>query len=276
MKKLIMSTVIGVSLLAGGVSHATPEQDQEAFQNFFTKRFKNTPKEDFINGVYSIDAPSREQWEQIEEFPPYELAIEEGETMYNTPFANGKSYADCFGDDVSAIRARYPMFDSDRGEVVTLELAINECRAANGEEKLKWAKGPIASVSAYIAYEGRDATINVEIPNDAALAAYEAGKELYYTRKGQLNFACASCHMYGAGMKARADLMSPSFGHTSGFPVYRSKWGAMGTLHRRFKGCLENIRAKPFKPQSAEFRNLEYFMSYMNNGLALNGPSARK
>jgi sulfur-oxidizing protein SoxA len=58
--------------------------------------------------------------------------------------------------------------------------------------------------------------------------------------------------------------------------VYRSKWGELGTLHRRFGGCNKQVRAKPFKPQSEEYRNLEYFLTHMSNGIEFNGPSARK
>jgi hypothetical protein len=50
----------------------------------------------------------------------------------------------------------------------------------------------------------------------------------------------------------------------------------MGTLQRRFAGCHKNIRAKPYAAQGEEYRNLEYFVSYMSNGLEFNGPAARK
>ena len=50
----------------------------------------------------------------------------------------------------------------------------------------------------------------------------------------------------------------------------------MGTLHRRFAGCHKNIRANPYKAQGEEYRNLEYFVTYMSNGLEFNGPAARK
>ena len=50
----------------------------------------------------------------------------------------------------------------------------------------------------------------------------------------------------------------------------------MITLQQRFAGCVRDVRAKPFELQSREFRNLEYFLSYMSNGLELNGPGARK
>ena len=47
-------------------------------------------------------------------------------------------------------------------------------------------------------------------------------------------------------------------------------------LHGRFAGCVRDVRAKPFELQSLEYRNLEYFLSYMSNGLEFNGPGARK
>ena len=47
-------------------------------------------------------------------------------------------------------------------------------------------------------------------------------------------------------------------------------------IPQRFAGCVRDVRAKPFELQSTEFRNLEYFLSYMSNGLEFNGPGARK
>ena len=50
----------------------------------------------------------------------------------------------------------------------------------------------------------------------------------------------------------------------------------MISLHQRFFGCVRDVRAKPFELQSVEYRNLEFFLSYMSNGLTINGPGARK
>lgn len=161
---------------------------------------------------------------------------------------------------------------------MTLPLAINECRVNNGEKPLKYKKGAIASLLAYMSYESRGQTIDVSIPaSDAdAMAAYEAGKEFYYSRRGQLNLACSHCHVMYSGSHLRTDVLSPAIGHTSGWPVYRSKWGELGTLHRRFDGCNKQVRAKPFPAQGEEYRDLEYFLSYMSNGVDYNGPSSRK
>ena len=74
----------------------------------------------------------------------------------------------------------------------------------------------------------------------------------------------------------RADRLGPSLGHPTHFPVYRSKLGRVISLHERFYGCVRDVRAKPFPLQSEEYRNVEYFLSYMSNGLDINGPGARK
>ncbi len=279
MKNVILTCGVAICVLAclPITSFATPQSDLESFRDFFYKRFPDTAKDDFINGVYSINAGAREQWEAIEEFPPYEINIESGEELFNVPFANGKSYADCFENGGIGIRQNYPHFDAKSGKIITLESAINSCREANGEKKLKTKKGKLADISAYMAYTSRGNTIDVKIPDDPrAMAIYEEGKRQFYTKRGQLNMACADCHLHYSGNLARADLLSPALGHVSHFPVYRSKWGGLGTLHRRYAGCNNNIRAKPFKAQSAEYTALEYFHSYMSNGLELNGPGSRK
>ena len=43
-------------------AQATPDQDLKEFREHYFKKFPDTPKDDFINGVYLIDSPSREQW----------------------------------------------------------------------------------------------------------------------------------------------------------------------------------------------------------------------
>lgn len=277
MKRLLLITAAAVLTAAPFISNASPEDDLKAFRGYFLERFPNVPLEEFANGVYAIDAASREQWEAIEEFPPYEIAIEEGEEIFNTPFKNGKTFASCFRNGGIGVKGDYPYFDTKKGEVVTLELAINECLEKNGEKPLKYKKGKIASIAAYMAYTTRGQIIDIKIPHDQrALDAYEFGKHFYYARRGQLNMACAHCHVDNAGNKIRADILSPALGHMSHFPVYRSKWGGLGTVHRRFGGCNKQVRAKPFPAQSKEYRDLEYFLTYMSNGIPWNGPGARK
>ena len=275
MKKIILLALGG--MLAIGIAWATPEDDRLAFIDYHKKRFPDVAVEDYVNGVYAIDKAAHEQWQQIEEFAPYELALGEGEELFNTPFTNGKTYADCFPNGGVGIRQDYPYFDTKTGQVKTLELEINECREKNGEKPYGYKKGKIASLSAYMAYTSRGNKLNIVIPDDPrALEAYEKGKEYYYSKRGQLNFSCADCHIKSSSMMIRADKLSPALGHPTHFPVYRSKWDDMGTLHRRFGGCNKQVRATPLPAQSEEYRNLEYFLTYMSTGMVVNGPGSRK
>lgn len=269
--------LICLAFTVSATVYADPEKDKQVLTDFFKSRFSDVPMHEYANGSYAYDTVGRESWEAIEEFPPYEIAIDDGQAMWEKPFANGKTYKDCFPDG-PAIAHKYPTWDKKQQMVVTLALAINQCREANGEKALKYKKGSINNILSYIAYESRGKKTQVVIPADepGALAAYENGKKFYYTRRGQLNFSCATCHVQNAGMQIRSEILSPTLGHTTHFPVYRSKWGTVGTLHRRFTGCNKQVRAKPFKAQGEQYRNLEYFLTYMSNGLELNGPGARK
>lgn len=278
MRKLAL-TITAVALVAGLplTVQASPAQDLKSFREHFIKRFPGVPLEEYKNGVYAINADARSSWESIEEFPPYEDQLMHGEELFNTPFANGKTYASCFPKGGKGIRQNYPYFDSKTGQIKTLEQEINECRTKNGEKTLGWKKGDIAAISAYMASTSNGKKLNVKIPNDPrALAAYERGKLHFYAKRGQLNLSCANCHYDNAGRMVRADTLSPALGHPTHFPVYRLKWSGLGTIHRRYGGCNKQVRAKPFKAQSDEYKALEYFHTYMSNGISVNAPSSRK
>ena len=277
MKRLLKVALLGAVALGTAAAQAGPAEDLNDFRGYFKKKFPNVEFQEFANGAYALDEVARANWEAIEDFPPYEPFIDSGEAMWNKPFKNGKTYADCLGSP-EGLKAKYPMWDAKKGMVMTMELALNNCRKANGEKPLKYKKGKINDIMSFLAYQSRGLKTDVKVPagEPGALAAYEQGKQFYYARRGQLNFSCAHCHKDSAGLLLRTELLSPALGHTTGFPVYRSKWGTVGTLHRRFTGCNKQVRAKPFKAHGEEYRNLEYFLTYMSNGIELNGPSARK
>ncbi len=114
-----------------------PQADFKAFREYFTKRFPKVPLNDFVNGPYSMDEGLRKQWKSIEELPPYEFVVERGKDMFAKPFKSGKTFGDCFPNKGIGIRQNYPYFDTKSGEVITLELALNQCREANGEKPLE-------------------------------------------------------------------------------------------------------------------------------------------
>ncbi len=263
-------------LLANSVLYAGPKDDLERYQGYFEKRFSDLSLNDFSNGLYNFDKGRRDQWEAIMEFPQYEISIEEGEALFNTPFRNGKRYADCFDKRGVGIAQTYPRFNTKTGKVQNLSAAINECRVANGEKALPYLKGKIVKLLAYMADTSRGKRIDIQVPGDPrALAAYEDGKRIYFTRRGTRDFACYHCHWEAASQKIRGNVLSTAVGQATHFPSYRSKWGAVGPIQRRYKGCMKNVGAVPLKEQSEAMNNLEYFHTYMSNGISMNAPGTR-
>ncbi|MGJ4927366.1 sulfur oxidation c-type cytochrome SoxA [Bradyrhizobium sp. HKCCYLS2038] len=277
--RLALAFIAVLATGAAGVAAADkpdPVADAKAFQDYYRKKFPKVAFDDFVNGPYSMNEDMRRQWEEKEQFPPYEFALDAGKEMFAKPFKNGKTYADCFPNGGIGIRQNYPYFDGKEGKVITLELALNRCREANGEQPYSYVKDEMASLTAYMAFTSRGKRFDIKIPDDPrALDAFEKGKEYFYTRRGQLNFSCASCHVQSPGERIRAEILAPALGILNAMPIYRSEWSGMGTISRRFVTCNSQTRAVPLEPQSDEYRNLEYYLSYVSNGLPVSGPGAR-
>lgn len=302
MLKTITKIAITTSLLGGllyaGNFNAQAEKDRLAFQKYFVEKFSDplgksasdfpyvskeeikknyiwpVKLEDFVNGTAAWYKPTAEQLAEVNDFPPYEIPLDEGEKLFKTPFVNGKSYSSCFPDP--GIRNAFPYFDTKRNEVVTIGQAINECRTENGEKPLPYGKGDIAKIAAYMAFKSRGKPIDIKIPSKEAMQAYERGKKNFYKQRGVLFMSCAECHVQGSGQSIRAERLSPALGATSHFPVYRIKWQGLGTLQRRLSGCWRDTGSEKPKLQSKELKELEYFLTYMSNGLKSNGPDTRK
>lgn len=253
-----------------------PKADLKAFQAYYAEKFPNVKNDDFANGPYSMDEGMRMQWEEKEEFPPYDFAVDRGKELFETKFKNGKSFSDCFEDGGIGVRQTYPRFDAKLGTVVTLEYAVNRCLTENGEAPYSYVKDDMAAVTAYMASTSRGKPFDIKVPDDpAALSAYEAGKRYFYTRRGQLNFSCASCHVQNPSNRIRAEVLAPALGITAALPIYRSEWGGMGTATRRYMSCNSQVRGTPLAPDDELYRDVDYFLSYMSNGVPISGPGSR-
>jgi L-cysteine S-thiosulfotransferase len=276
-KLLVLLTALGMATGFTVAAQAAPEDDLKAFQGYFKKKFPNVPFDDYANGVYALDKQARGDWEAIMAFPPYEIELEMGKKIWETPFKNGKTFASCFRNGGVKIAQHYPYYDAATKEVRTIEMDINACLKKNGEEEYKnLGTGDMARVAAYFKSLSAGERVKLDLSSPGAREWYERGKQFYWARRGQLNFACASCHIESAGKWIRGDSLSAGLGHGVGFPVYRAKGGAIQTLHNRYRGCNRQVRAKPFGFQSPEYRALELYETYMSTGLPLVAPSYRR
>ena len=113
---------LATTLPSDAADKVDPVADAKAFRKFFTDKFPKVKLEDFVNGPYSMNEDLYRQWQEKEQFPPYEFSLEMGKEMFSKPFKNGKSYEDCFPNKGIGVRQNYPYFHEKEGKVMTLEL----------------------------------------------------------------------------------------------------------------------------------------------------------
>ncbi|CTQ52445.1 Cytochrome c [Roseibium album] len=187
--------------------------------------------------------------------------------------SEGKACASCHEDieDFAGLRTQLPRVQD--GKLASMEDLVNECRTERmGAKPWKWSGGQMTAMTGLIGLQSRGMPVNVEIDGEAA-PFWEKGKELYYTRVGQLDMACSNCHENNFGVMIRADHLSQ--GQINGFPTYRLKNAKLNSIHARFKGCMKNIRAEPFKEGGDEFKALELYLASRGQGLSVETPSVR-
>ncbi|WP_411975307.1 sulfur oxidation c-type cytochrome SoxA [Sulfitobacter faviae] len=205
------------------------------------------------------------------------IFVDQAQAAWDTAEGSeGKSCASCHNDvetSMKGVRAVYPKWNEDAGEVRTLAQQINDCRENQmGAEPYKYTGNQMTAMEALISVQSRGMPVNVAIDGPAQ-STWEQGKEMYYTRYGQLELSCANCHEDNYGNMIRADHLSQ--GQINGFPVYRLKNTKLNSAHARFKGCVRDTRAETFKPGSPEFVALELYVASRGNGLSVEAPSVR-
>jgi sulfur-oxidizing protein SoxA len=271
---LIMAVV--AALLGVAPASAGPEDDRLKVVNHFKSKYPDIRMETYVLGALAFDADARLQYDSVMQFPPFVAELERGERLWRAPLKSGKTYADCLPNGGKMIAGNYPMFDETKGKVVTFDDLLNECRVKNGEEAYTHGDAKtIGLVSAYARTLSDGMKMNIKVEGPGALKAFEDGKKTYYQRTGQFNFSCASCHVEGAGNRLRSELLSPVVGQAVHWPVFRGG-DTLVTLQKRYEGCYNNVRHVPDKPGSTRFNNLEYFHSYLSNGLEMKASVFRK
>jgi len=206
------------------------------------------------------------------------LWVEQGKTLWSKVDGKaGKSCASCHQKaekTMKGVGARYPVYFPKWKKMMAIQHRVNYCRENNMKaKKWKWESGQMLGMATYIRNQSRGMAVAVKV-DGSAKKFFEAGKKFYYQRRGQLDMSCAGCHQQNFGKRIRADLLSQ--GHSNGFPTYRLKWQKIGSLHRRFRGCNSQVRAKPYKRGSAEYTNLELYLAWRGLGLKIETPAVRQ
>ena len=185
-----------------------------------------------------------------------------------------QSCADCHNDveTMRGVRAGMPKVKD--GDIWSLENFINDCRTTRmGAEAWGWNSEAMKDMTSLISVQSRGLPVDVAIDGEAQ-KFWEMGKEIYYTRYGQLELSCANCHENNYGRMIRADHLSQ--GMSNGFPTYRLKNASIVPLHQRFRGCIRDTRGETFREGSLEFRALELYVASRGAGLSVEGVSVRQ
>jgi L-cysteine S-thiosulfotransferase len=188
---------------------------------------------------------------------------------------NGESCVGCHEgpESMAGLRAVAPRVDEKTGKLMTVENYVNGCVTERmGLEAWGMTSDKMKDMLALISMQSRGMPVNVAT-DGAAAPFYAQGKEIYYTRYGQLEMSCANCHEDNQGLFIRADHLSQ--GQINGFPTYRLKDAGILSAQQRFVGCVRDTRAETFKPNSDEFKALELYVASRGNGLSVEGVSVR-
>lgn len=272
----LLLAVLGLCLSAMPLVRAEPEADRLALRSFFAQRFPGTPFEDYVLGSFMLNPDGRRHYEDIMAFPPFEVDIDRGRVLWETPFRSGGTYAGCLPSGGRNLAGHYPRYDESEGALVTFEMLLNRCRVDGGEAAYRHDDMQTMGVlSAYARSLSDGMPMDIRVDSPGARRRYESGKALFHRRIGQMNFSCANCHVDNAGRIMRMEIISPALGQATHFPVFRGG-DALYTLHARYTRCMEQVRAQPFPMGSDEFKDLEYFHAYMSNGLPLQASVYRR
>ena len=258
-----------------GNTKVGPEQTLKDFHQYFKEQFPKMSLEKYALGSYAFSPEMYQQYQQAIQFNPGDLTLSQGKTAWDKKFPDGKSYASCFQNGGKGVAASYPYFDNKTGQVVTTQMRLNSCRVENHLQPLKYGSATMVALDTYFTSLSNGMPVDIKVQGPGAVKAFEEGKANYFMKRGQLNFSCATCHVAYAGKYLRAQIISPLLGQSAHYPTYRAAWGAVNTFEKRFQSCDKKVGAIPQKLESVNYRNLEYFMSYISNGIKINVPGYR-
>ncbi|MEM9148072.1 MAG: sulfur oxidation c-type cytochrome SoxA [Pseudomonadota bacterium] len=279
MKKLVLliasSTIAGFALAGPGPDDNTLVIEGETLISE-VKTTGDHPLDTIYSG-WRFRKPETQALETDDFENPAMVAVDYAHDLWETPAgASNQSCANCHGgveEAMAGLRANMPLWNEAAGKPWSLEHWINwSIQEHQGADPWKWESPEMLAMTALIGLQSRGEPMTVQ--TDGPMAAWiERGKDLYYTRVGQLDMSCNQCHEDNYGQMIRADHLSQ--GNINGFPTYRFKWSGLGSLHRRFSGCMKNIRATPYKRGSDEFVALEAYLASRGAGLSIETPAVR-
>ena len=280
MKSLFKGGITAVAILSAFAANADEEADLVINEEIEMTVRTDAPEHAVnLSTIYSgwVFRSTETQSLQMDDFEnPGMIFVDDAIEAWNAvDGSEGKSCAACHGapEEMAGVRAVYPRWNDEAEEVRTVAMQVNDCRTEQmGAEEWKYDGGDMLNMEALLASVSRGLPVNVAIDGPVQ-AMWEMGRDLYYTRFGQLDLSCANCHEDNYGNNIRADHLSQ--GQINGFPTYRLKNAKLNGVQSRFRGCVRDTRAQTYAVGSEEFIALELYVASRGNGLSVEGPAVR-
>lgn len=218
--------------------------------------------------------------------------IDEGEALFNKPGKSGKSCASCHisgvstgkAPDLKGVAANYPKYDRELEKVMLIETRNNYCRKKYMQSHpYKLGSRDSNTLSSYIKYLARNKPVNIATDQETKKSV-QLGKQSFYKKTGQLNFSCADCHDSAAGKWLRGQSLSSiksggEHSYTAAtWPKHFVSLHDLGliSMQQRIRHCQIVTRTYPLKLGSAEYINMELFITTLANGKPIQAPTKSK
>lgn len=255
------------------------------FQRYFKNRFPGTRLEDFSKGAFGLPQFGAQKISRqlLSTIPPYEHNLNKIEHQWTKRFGTLGSLADCMQRYPGAYQFPFAF----NGEVITVEKAINQCISSLGKSELAYNSDNLNRFSAIFRSQFRGQATKTRYTDTDLRRQYQQGRQLFWSKRGQNDYSCASCHVENAGNRLSDEVVSTSLGQSNSFPLYSpnrvKKLKSIAnssnqnwlSLHDQYSLCFIRSGAVPLLPQSEPYIALEVYQSVLDTGVPLSAPGFR-
>src|SRR5512139_2858029 len=247
-------------------------QDEQALEQ--NKQWIGNPEHEWKLNWKFLDL------DRTDDMHPGYLALEKGEKLFKFWAKREPSFRTCLGEgktDLKGLAATYPRYDAKLKKIMTVESPVEHCAETALWETFKQGSPENNQISLYFKSLSTNTPIKVDTSSAEIMESYRRGEKLFYTKVGQYNFSCASCHTSTGllGQRFRGQVPTSPFGDAAHFPTYRLNLGDIESLQQRFMRCNQKARTKGLSPRNPAYSDLEVFYTVLSNDFPVSVPSAR-
>jgi len=208
------------------------------------------------------------------------FVVDQGEALVKTLSGSEPDFLTCLGEgktDLRGLGAAYPKFDSKLGRIMTVDSRVEHCARTTLRRELAQGTPDNVRITTYIKSLSTGTPLNVDIQSKPIMQAYARGEKLFYTKAGQYNFACASCHSPQGmvGKRFRGEAITSMFSDAAHYPSYRIGKGMVESMHERLRTCNAQSRTVSLPFGDPAYVDIEVFLSVLANGYPIAVPVER-